>query len=58
MFSALYLEKDILYNFDPNKSPVNEAEIERYLLNVYYTSIALEILGLQPLYALISSSVT
>lgn len=46
MFSALYLEKDILYNFDPNKIPVNEAETERYLLNDYYTSIALEILGL------------
>lgn len=28
MFTALYLEEDILYNFDPNKSPVNEAETE------------------------------
>lgn len=52
MFSALYLEKDIQYNFDPNKSPENEAETE--ILIVYYISTALEILGLQPLFALIS----
>ena len=54
-------KKDIvgLYNFEPTRNPVNEAESEReYVLSVYYTSTALEILGMQQIFALISSSVT
>lgn len=59
VFTALYLKKLlVLYNFEFNKNPVNEAETEREIFIVYYTSIALEILGMKTLFALISSSVT